>query len=98
MGFGRLFIIDTSSNYSWILNYSKDSSQCWFDQICAQLASLQFDQYSILNKEFTMLIYKVCTTTNLTCTHHILQMTKILNFQMCHLLSNCLKTAWKLNT
>jgi hypothetical protein len=49
--------------------------QGWFDQVCAHLAklqaSLQIDQGSILDKEFTMAIYKVCTNIKLACTHNI---------------------------
>jgi hypothetical protein len=39
-----------------------------------------------------MVIYKVCTNINLTCTHNISQLKKILNFQKCSLLSKCLET------
>jgi hypothetical protein len=38
-----------------------------------------------------MVIYMVCTNINMTCTHNISQLKKILNFQMCHLLSKCLE-------
>jgi hypothetical protein len=51
-----------------------------------------------LDKEFTMVIYKVCTKTKLTCIHNISKLMKILNFQKCRLLSKCLEKAWKLNT
>jgi hypothetical protein len=46
-----------------------------------------------LDKEFTLVIYKICTNINLTCTYNISQMKRILNFQKCHLLSKCLKKA-----
>jgi hypothetical protein len=84
MRFGTLFIIDTSSKSSrfWII--SKILSQSWFDQICAQLAqlqaSLQFDQFSILDKEFTVVMYDVLTNITQTCTNNILEMKKISNF------------------
>jgi hypothetical protein len=32
-----------------------------------------------------MVIYKVCTNINLTCTHNFSQLKKILNFQKCSL-------------
>jgi hypothetical protein len=51
-----------------------------------------------LDKEFTMVIYKVCNNIKMTCTHNISQLKKILNFQKCHLPSKCLEKAWKLNT
>jgi hypothetical protein len=54
-------------------------------------ASLQIDLGSILDKEFTMVIYKVCTNIKMICTHNIPQLKKILNFQKCHLLSKCLR-------
>jgi hypothetical protein len=50
-----------------------------------------------LDKEFTMVIYKVCTNSKMTHTQNLSQLNKILNFQMCHLLSKCLVKAWKLN-
>jgi hypothetical protein len=46
-----------------------------------------------LDKEYTMVIYKVCTNKKLTFTHNISQLKKILNFQKCHLLSKCLEKA-----
>jgi hypothetical protein len=49
------------------------------------------DQCSILDKEFTMVIYKACTNTKLACIDNISQMKKILNFQKYHLLSKCLE-------
>jgi hypothetical protein len=52
---------------------------------------MQIDQGSILYKEFTMVIYKVCTNIKLTFTHNISQMKKKLNFQNFHLLSKCLE-------
>jgi hypothetical protein len=52
---------------------------------------LHIDQGSILDKEFTVVIYRVCTNIKLTCTHNISKLKKILNFQKCYLLSKCLK-------
>jgi hypothetical protein len=46
---------------------------------------------SILDKEFTLVIYKVGTNIKLTCTHNISKMKKISNFQKCRLLSNACK-------
>jgi hypothetical protein len=43
-----------------------------------------------LDKEFTMVIYKVYTNIKLICTYNISQLKKILNFQKCRLLSKCL--------
>jgi hypothetical protein len=51
-----------------------------------------------LDKEFTVVFYKVCANVKLTCTDKISELKKILNFQKCHLLSKCLEKAWKLNT
>jgi hypothetical protein len=38
----------------------------------------------ILYKEFTMMIYKVCTNIKMTCTHNISKLKKILKIQMCY--------------
>jgi hypothetical protein len=44
-----------------------------------------------LDKEITMVIYKVCTNIKLTYTHNISKLKKILKFQKCYLLSKRLK-------
>jgi hypothetical protein len=41
-----------------------------------------------------MVIYKVCTNIELTYTHTISQVKKILTFQKCHLLSKCLEAKY----
>jgi hypothetical protein len=98
MKLGTLLILDTSSKSSQILNISKIPSQSWFDRICAQLAwlhtSLQFDQHSNLDKEFTQMMYTVWVNIPLTCTNNIPQMKKILDFQKCQQLSNWLNSVW----
>jgi hypothetical protein len=54
----------------------------------------QIQESSILDKEFTMMTYKVCTNTKLTCTHNISKLKKILKFQKYYLLRKSLKAEY----
>jgi hypothetical protein len=47
-----------------------------------------------LDKEFTMMIYKVCTNIKLTCTHNISKLKKIIKIQKCYLLRKRLKAEY----
>jgi hypothetical protein len=46
---------------------------------------------SILEKEFTVMIYKDCTNIKLTCTHNISKLKKILKIQKCYRLRKSLR-------
>jgi hypothetical protein len=78
-----------------ILNYSKDSKSKLVWLICAHISwlqhLLQIQESSILDKEFTVMIYKDCTNIKLTCTHNISKLKKILKIQKCYRLRKNLR-------